>query len=168
MTTSNNRTGRNVALPDENRPSWRPHDDSIRNRRSMSEDDWPRDRREDRAIGYAGARYSESERDLDFSHGQHRGKGPLNYQRSDERIREDVCEALTDHEHIDASRIEVTVTAGEVDLAGSVDDRRTKRLAEDCSERVSGVIDVHNHLRVGNHPVTPTKSLESHARPLKH
>ncbi len=147
MTMPNTRNGRNVALPDENRPSWRPHDDAQRNRRNMSDDDWPRDRRESRAIGYAGN--EDIDHEMPFARGPHRGKGPLNYKRSDERIREDVCEALTDHDYIDASRIEVTVTAGEVELAGSVDDRRTKRLAEDCAERISGVMDVHNHLRIG-------------------
>jgi hypothetical protein len=160
-THSNNGAGRNVALPKENRPSWSPHDDPARNRRMMSEDEWPRDRREDRAIGYAG--------DIDhdtaqFGHGPHRGKGPINYQRSDERIREDVCEALTDNEYVDASRIEVNVADGEVNLTGRVSDRRTKRLAEDCAERVSGVRDVHNHLRIGDAAKVP----ESKAPAPKH
>ncbi|HEY5948346.1 MAG TPA: hypothetical protein VIV40_22775, partial [Kofleriaceae bacterium] len=35
-----NQNGRNVAVPDENRPSWRPQDEAgQRNRRSMSDDD---------------------------------------------------------------------------------------------------------------------------------
>jgi hypothetical protein len=80
--------------------------------------------------------------------GSHRGKGPVGYQRSDERIRESVCEALTDDEHVDASGIEVTVRNGEVTLAGTVPERRMKRLAEDCVENVSGVRDVHNQIKV--------------------
>jgi hypothetical protein len=80
--------------------------------------------------------------------GPHRGKGPAGYQRSDERIRELVCESLTDDDEIDASQIEVSVTGGEVTLSGTVDDRRTKRAAEDCAYSAAGVRDVQNRLRV--------------------
>ena len=76
------------------------------------------------------------------------GKGPKNWARSDERIREDVCERLCDHPHIDASDIEVVVKEGEVTLVGLVDHRRTKRLAEDVTEEVRGVRDIHNQIRV--------------------
>jgi osmotically-inducible protein OsmY len=81
----------------------------------------------------------------------HTGRGPKGYQRSDERIREDVCVRLTDHPGIDASEIEVLVDAGEVTLSGTVDARTTKRLAEEVAESVSGVRDVHNQLRIGPH-----------------
>jgi osmotically-inducible protein OsmY len=80
--------------------------------------------------------------------GPHRGKGPQGYKRSDERIREAVCEALADDEHIDASQIHVEVKDGEVTLSGTVDDRRTRREAEDCAIRVSGVHDVLVQLRI--------------------
>jgi len=80
--------------------------------------------------------------------GPYTGRGPRNYRRSDERIREDVSELLTQHGQIDASEFEVTVENGEVTLNGAVDSRRTKRLAEDVVERVRGVRDVHNRLRV--------------------
>jgi len=80
--------------------------------------------------------------------GGHRGKGPQNWQRSDERIRESVNEALADHDHIDATHIQVTVKDGEVTLSGFVGDRRTKRLAEDCVEQISGVKEVQNQLRI--------------------
>ena len=80
--------------------------------------------------------------------GPHRGKGPTSYTRSDERIRELICEALTDDEHIDASHIEVAVKGGEVTLTGTVEDRRAKRLAEDIADRCSGVKDIQNQLRV--------------------
>jgi hypothetical protein len=82
------------------------------------------------------------------SGGGHRGKGPANYQRSDERLREIVCEALTDDDRVDASHIEVSVQNGEVTLSGTVDDRRQKRLAEECVEDIAGVHDVQNQLRV--------------------
>jgi osmotically-inducible protein OsmY len=80
--------------------------------------------------------------------GMHRGKGPKGYQRSDERIRESVSEALEHDEHIDATHIEVVVKNGEVTLTGTVDDRQTKRAAEDCIAHLPGVKDVQNSLRV--------------------
>ncbi|HET9483310.1 MAG TPA: BON domain-containing protein [Xanthomonadales bacterium] len=78
----------------------------------------------------------------------HRGKGPQGYTRSDDRIREQVCEMLSDDDHIDATHIEVVVKNGEVILTGTVEDRRMKRLAEDLVERAPGVKDVQNQLRV--------------------
>lgn len=76
-----------------------------------------------------------------------KGKGPKNFRRTDDRIRERVCEILHDDEWIDASEIEVSVADGEVTLTGSVDSRETKRLAEDAISDVPGVRDVHNRLR---------------------
>ena len=76
------------------------------------------------------------------------GKGPKGYKRSDERIREDVCDCLTDDPALDASGIEVKVKGGEVTLNGTVDSRHAKRHAEDLVDRVSGVKDVHNGLGV--------------------
>ncbi|HEY0140765.1 MAG TPA: BON domain-containing protein [Thermoanaerobaculia bacterium] len=84
----------------------------------------------------------------DTNQQSHRGKGPKNYQRSDERIREDVCERLAMDHDVDASEIEVTVNGGTVTLTGSVPDRRAKRLAEDISESIHGVKDVENQIRV--------------------
>jgi osmotically-inducible protein OsmY len=79
----------------------------------------------------------------------HRGKGPRNYTRSDERIKEDINDHLSDDPFIDASDIDVSVTNGEVVLTGSVDHRSTKRRAEDLAESVSGVKNVENRIRVG-------------------
>lgn len=253
-TEGNGRNGRNVALPDENRPSWRPQDENQRQRRSLSEEDdrfeddryarhwedrshrdWERgdrsfeqrnqgypgsfeDRYRDRGNddryggrggsayyerdrggyhperqgaqgGYGGGRgweaerigprgYAESDRpssnlgtggamhggsssreiwtgregSTGYSSGQtsHRGKGPSSYQRSDERLREIICEALTEDDRVDASNIEISVKSGEVTLTGHVDDRQQKRAAEDCVENISGVKDVQNHIRFGS------------------
>jgi len=76
------------------------------------------------------------------------GRGPKGYQRPDNRINEDVCDRLADAPDVDASEIEVAVKNGEVTLSGTVDDRQDKRRAEDLTESVSGVCEVHNHLRV--------------------
>jgi hypothetical protein len=77
----------------------------------------------------------------------HYGKGPKGYSRSDDRIRDDVCERLTYDPDVDASDVTVTVSQGEVTLAGEVEDRKSKRRAEDIIEDVPGVRDVHNQLR---------------------
>ena len=78
----------------------------------------------------------------------YRGRGPKNYQRSDERIREDVCERLAMDHDVDASDIEVHVAEGVVTLDGSISERHAKRIAEDICESVRGVKDVQNNLRV--------------------
>jgi osmotically-inducible protein OsmY len=84
------------------------------------------------------------------SEGQHRGRGPRGYQRSDQRIHEEVCECLTDDSYVDASNIDVKVNSAEVTLSGTVNSRDEKRRAEDIIEDLSGVRDVHNSLRVVN------------------
>lgn len=80
--------------------------------------------------------------------GRFAGRGPRGYRRSDERIREDVCELLLADGEVDASDIEVSVASGEVTLQGTVPDRRMKRAAEDLIEAVSGIEQVDNRLRV--------------------
>ena len=80
--------------------------------------------------------------------GQHRGRGPKGYRRSDDRIREDVSDRLTDDPWLDASSIEVEVTECEVVLKGAVNNREDKRRAENLAEAISGVRNVQNHLRV--------------------
>lgn len=78
------------------------------------------------------------------------GRGPKNWLRSDTRIHDEACELLARHSDIDATDIEVVVKNGEVILTGMVDDRRTKRHAEDVVEQLPGVKDVQNQLRVGD------------------
>lgn len=90
----------------------------------------------------ADAYVRESER------GPHTGRGPRGYTRSDERISEEINEALTENPYLDATEIEVRVERGEVTLEGTVDGRRAKRLAEEIADSVAGVLDVHNRLRV--------------------
>lgn len=76
------------------------------------------------------------------------GVGPKGYSRSDDRIQEDVSEALMRDRSVDASEIEVSVMSGNVTLRGSVNDKWMKRRAEDCAEEVSGVKNVKNELEV--------------------
>jgi osmotically-inducible protein OsmY len=108
------------------------------------------DRASDEVSSWFGDENAERRRRMDeMRAGEHRGRGPKGYTRSDERIREDVCDRLTDDPRVDASEIDVAVSQGEVILSGMVDSREAKRRAEDCAERVSGVRHVQNNMRVG-------------------
>jgi hypothetical protein len=79
--------------------------------------------------------------------GGHRGKGPRNFTRSDERIRELICERLTDDDRIDASDIELQVSDGRVIMNGTVPSRDMKWMAEDVVEQVVGAERIENRLR---------------------
>lgn len=76
------------------------------------------------------------------------GKGPKDYIRSADRIKEDICDALTNHDEIDASHIDVIVKGHEVILEGEVDGRDSKWLAEDIVDSTLGVNKVYNNLKV--------------------
>ena len=106
--------------------------------------------------GYSGqdpdypSMYGERERTYPESRSarrSYRGLGPRGYQRSDQRIWEDINDRLTEDDEIDASDIEVIVNNGDVTLNGTVDDRWTKRRVEDVVEEVTGVGEVINQLR---------------------
>lgn len=94
----------------------------------------------------------------DMRNGMHRGKGPKNYTRSEDRIREDVSDQLSDDSYLDASNIEVEVKGSEVTLNGTVDSRYSKHRAEDLTEDITGVTHVQNNLRVVNE-TTPQESV---------
>jgi hypothetical protein len=79
--------------------------------------------------------------------GQYSGKGPRGFTRPDDRIKEDLCERLTDHPDLDATDIEIKVHNGEVVLTGTVNERWSKRMAEDLAESVTGVKQVQNQIR---------------------
>jgi osmotically-inducible protein OsmY len=76
-----------------------------------------------------------------------RGRGPKGYTRSDDRLRETICERLTDDPRIDAGEIEIDVKEQVVTLKGTVDDRRTKYAVEELVE-MSGARSIDNQLRV--------------------
>lgn len=80
--------------------------------------------------------------------GPHTGRGPQGYARSDASIHEEACDRLTHHGWVDATDITVNVEQGEVTLEGTAESRREKRMAEDALEDISGVKDIHNHLRI--------------------
>jgi osmotically-inducible protein OsmY len=76
------------------------------------------------------------------------GRPPKGFQRSDERVREEISEIIMRTYWIDAGDVTIEVRDGEVTLTGTVDDRQQKRAIEDVAEQVLGVKDVHNQIRV--------------------
>jgi hypothetical protein len=76
------------------------------------------------------------------------GRGPKGYQRSDDRIREDICDRLM-MSWMDAENVDVLVSNGEVTLKGMVRSRDEKRAIEALAESVLGVKDIVNELRLG-------------------
>lgn len=110
--------------------------------------------------GYGGEQYGRGadrrgegrfggERPGSESRGQRsfRGFGPKGYQRSDERLKEVVCEKLCDDDRVDASEISIEVQNGEVTLQGHVPERSMKYCVEELIEQC-GVHEINNHLRV--------------------
>ncbi|MCY1215717.1 BON domain protein [compost metagenome] len=79
---------------------------------------------------------------------QARPVGPRNYQRSDARILDDLCEQLARSARLAVEDVEVRVEQGVVTLEGSVPRRQQKYRIEDIADEVYGVKDVVNHLRV--------------------
>lgn len=105
------------------------------------------DRASDEVASWFGDEEAERRRRMDEQRRWFRGKGPKGYQRSDERIKEDVNDRLSEG-YLDASEIEVSVKDCEVTLNGTVNTRTDKRRAEYIVEDVMGVTNVENRLRV--------------------
>lgn len=84
----------------------------------------------------------------DYRYSDHAGRGPRDYTRSDERLKEDLCERLTRAPHIDASDISVEVNDGRVTLNGKVDSRHTKYNVENLVDVCMGVKEIDNRLGI--------------------
>jgi len=89
---------------------------------------------------------------------KHRGHGPKGYTRSSDRIREDVCDRLTDDPMIDARNIEVEVSGTEITLSGTVVSREQRRRAEAVADGVAGVSHVQNNTRVDESSLAVSQS----------
>jgi BON domain len=98
------------------------------------------------------------------SRDDYRGRSPKDYRRSDDRIREDICDRLTDDPLLDPSDVTIKVEGGEVILSGFVATRDEKRRAEEEAERVSGVRDVINQIRVNRGEVSGQSMQQSQGR----
>lgn len=79
---------------------------------------------------------------------EQRRRGPKNYRRSDDRIREDICDELIAAMHLDASDVSVDVADATVTLQGIVPERRMKHAIEDIAAGCRGVREVDNRIRV--------------------
>lgn len=77
---------------------------------------------------------------------RHKGKGPRNFSRSDDLLRERICEAFLKNPDLDPEFIDVTVKDGIVTLSGEARIREDRFLAEDLARDVSGVVDVQNYI----------------------
>ena len=129
------------------------NDDQRYNNRFRKEDtgSWTGEKR-DRTDSWLEQRRHEGQR------GAYSGKGPRGYQRSKERIHEDVCDRLTYDDRLDASEIDVKVDENEVILSGTVTTREEKRRAEDIAESIPGVRNVQNRLRIAPPDVGTTET----------
>jgi osmotically-inducible protein OsmY len=158
------RTGYDYGRDDYDRPVWgsaRGHYGSRPGERGMRRGRGGRgwwDRAADELLSWFGDSDAERRRRIDdmregrgHGTGKFRGRGPKSYRRSDERIREEINDRLTENDWLDASDVEVVVQSGEVILSGTVDSRYAKRLAEDIADSVSGVTNVQNNLRAQNY-----------------
>jgi len=109
------------------------------------------DKTRDEVSSWFGDEDAERRRRMDASNtnaGPYKGRGPKGYKRSDERIKEDVCDRLCDNPMVDASDIDIKVEGSDVVLTGTVHSKEEKRRAEDIAESISGVTNVQNNLRV--------------------
>jgi hypothetical protein len=134
---------------------------------------------DDYGHGYQGStrRGGESAHRGDYSYrGESRGerpgllqrlfkRGPKGYQRSDERLREDISERLMLAHDVDSSEVTVNVASGKVTLEGTVPDRYMKHYIEDLVDACPGVQDIDNRVRVdpmsGQTTTSPTQSASS-------
>jgi hypothetical protein len=76
------------------------------------------------------------------------GCGPKGPYKSDQLLREEVCELLKWDPEVDATAIEVFVNHGIVILKGSVDSRHAKRRAEYLLDHLRGVVEVKNKILI--------------------
>jgi hypothetical protein len=98
--------------------------------------------------GLSQGGYGQNISQQDLSREQLRNRGPKGFQRSDERLKDEICERLVQNVNADLSEVEVKVQNGDVTLMGSVQDKHLKRVLEDIAESVLGVKDVNNQLRI--------------------
>ncbi|QDK39719.1 hypothetical protein DOE51_08970 [Bdellovibrio sp. NC01] len=143
------------------------HGDSYRSQRGMGRLSYDRDEDYSSAQSYGYGtdidRFTKRSSDTEEGYGRdwnaydsdrittgpnYAGRGPKGFTRSDERIKEEINDALMRHAGIDASEIEVDVKDGVVTLTGTVPERRMKHMAEDISEKSFSVKDVTNNIRV--------------------
>lgn len=80
------------------------------------------------------------------------GRGPRGYQKSDNRLYDEVCETLSDDPLVDASDISVEVDGGIVRLNGRVPNPQMILKAEEAIDGIDGISDIENHLSIASDP----------------
>ncbi|RZT39487.1 BON domain-containing protein [Cupriavidus agavae] len=83
-----------------------------------------------------------------------RRSGPRGYTRTDDRIRDEICERLTFTSGVDVSEVTVDVENGKVTLGGTVQRRSQKYDIEDMADNTFGVNEVENNIRVQRQDAT--------------
>lgn len=78
--------------------------------------------------------------------------GPKGYQRTDQRMLEDICDQLMRTGHIDSSGVTVEVSGAKVQLDGSVPARWMKHAIENLADACPGVQDIENRISVKKPP----------------
>lgn len=116
-------------------------------------------------FGVRGSDLGMGARDRAEDRGPHYGKGPRGYKRSDARILEEVCEAIADQGHIDATAVEVGVVEGLVTLRGTVEQRRDKKGLEHLVELIRGVEEIQNDIRLERHRARAAEESQKTAAP---
>lgn len=76
------------------------------------------------------------------------GVGPVGYKRKDDVIADDICRRLGLNDRLDARHIEIEVKEGVVYLKGEVTSLDMKHDALEIAERVTGVHEVHDRIKV--------------------
>jgi osmotically-inducible protein OsmY len=91
--------------------------------------------------------------------------GPKGYQRSDERLKEDICERLMESHYIDSSDVSIDVRGAKVVLDGTVPSRHMKHAIEDLVDACPGVQDIDNRVRVANQSMRQNQGTQSQGLP---
>jgi len=120
---------------------WSPERKSIHALEGAGRKGWDYD--QNRAYGFVYRNHASNTKTRD-----HRGRGPRNYVRSDERILEDIHDRLSCDWSMDTSDVEVNVNEGVVQLNGEVKDQSIKYRIEDIAESIAGVKDIENKIRL--------------------
>lgn len=120
------------------------------------------------SFGYGGAQpqgqYSSGRYDPQLAGqrtGDFTGRGPKNYSRSNERVREDICERLTADPYIDAQELEVRCENGTVVIEGQVEERWMKHRIEDLVDATAGVKQIDNRVTVAGQRQGSSSTLRS-------
>ena len=70
------------------------------------------------------------------------------YRRTDERVRDDICERLFHSSAVDTADVSVEVRDGVVIFEGTVPHRGMRYALEDIAAQCMGVVDIENRVRV--------------------